>query len=119
MKKNYRYIGLWLCSMLMLLLTACGSSEGESGGEVPGGEGSMIAKDLEIDVYMPDHPVVTRADHGLVEPDEDEMVVNTLDIWVFVHETGEKVGYLSLNESTPVIFWEMKVFISLRLKAKR
>lgn len=101
MKKNYRYIGLWLCSMLMLLLTACGSSEGESGGEVPGGEGSMIAKDLEIDVYMPNHPVVTRADHGLVEPDEDEMVVNTLDIWVFVHETGEKVGYLSLNESTP------------------
>lgn len=87
--------------MLMLLLTACGGSEGESGGDVPGGDGSKIAKDLEIDVYMPDHPVVTRADNGMVEPDDDEMVVNTLDIWVFVHETGEEVGYLSLNESTP------------------
>ena len=85
----------------MLLLTACGGSEGESGGDDPGGDGSKIAKDLEIDVYMPDHPVVTRADHGMVEPDDDEMTVNTLDIWVFEHETGNNVGYLSLKESTP------------------
>lgn len=87
--------------MLMLFLTACGGSEGETGGDGPGGDGSKIAKDLEIDVYMPDHPVVTRADHGSVEPNDDEMGIKTLDIWVFEHETGNKVGYLSLNESTP------------------
>ena len=85
--------------MLMLLFTACSGSE--SDGDGSGNDGSKIAKDLEIDVYMPDHPVVTRADEGLVEPDEDEMVVNTLDIWVFIHDTGDLVGYLSLNESTP------------------
>lgn len=91
--------------MLMLLCGACGSEGG--GGEDPTPTPTPDKPDvkspstLEIHVYTPEHPVVTRAETDEVEPEEDEMAVNTLDIWVYVAEAkgslqvGDLVGHLS------------------------
>lgn len=105
MKRYNRYIGLWLSGMLMLLCGACskgGSDEdGGGSGEVP------VPKEpsnLEIHVYTPENPVVTRAEQ--VEPDADEKAIHTLDIWVFVSEdkgrfeAGTLIGHLSPQVST-------------------
>lgn len=104
---KYRHIGLWLSSMLVLLCLACSSSDGADA------ESSDVKNpsQLEIHVYTPGHPVVTRADVEKVNPDDDEKVVNSLQIWVFVNENmssaagalhvGDMVGYLSPQISTP------------------
>lgn len=107
MQKTYRHIGVWLCSMLLLLCQACGSSHNDDiAGDTPDVKGPS---QLEINVYTPGHPVVTRAEK--VNPDEDEKEVKSLQIWVFVSEdksseagtlsAGSLVGYLSPQISTP------------------
>ena len=98
MKIDNRHIALWLSGILMLLCQAC-SSDGDSD------EKSRAPSQLEIHVYTPGHPVVTRADEGYVDPDDPkEMDVNSLDIWVFVSENatglvnltpGQLVGHLT------------------------
>ena len=104
---KYRHIGLWLSTMFVLLCQACSSSDGADA-ESPD---VKAPSQLEIHVYTPGHPVVTRADVEKVNPDDDEKVVNSLQIWVFVsqektsaagtlHE-GDMVGYLSPQISTP------------------
>lgn len=73
-----------------VLLTAC-SSSGEE-------ENSATVEDcfLDIYVYAPDRPIVTRGDVGEIAPSaEAERTVKTLQIWVFKHADGSLVSYKS------------------------
>lgn len=89
----------------MLLCGACSSGDSDEDG---GGSGDKpVPKEpsnLEIHVYTPENPVVTRAEQ--VEPDADEKAIHTLDIWVFVSEdkgsfrAGTLIGHLSPQVST-------------------
>ena len=48
---------------------------------------------LEIHVYTPENPLVTRAE---VNPESEEMkAVKTLDIWVFLSSSGDLIGHLA------------------------
>lgn len=95
--------------MLMLLCMACGGSDSEpvGGGEIDKPKGHQ----LQINIFMPEHPVVTRSEPVLVNSDADENV-NSLDVWVFVsgekpttHFPAEKVvGHLSLDIANPSSF---------------
>lgn len=73
--------------LLAVLLTACRDNKEE-----------IVSPDedcyLDIYVYAPDRPIVTRGDVGEVKPKNDESKINTLQIWVFKHSNGDKVGYL-------------------------
>lgn len=77
--------------LVAVLLTACHSSD-ESG--------NSAEEDcyLEIYVYAPDRPIVTRGDVGEVKPADAESTVHTLQIWVFKSGNGNLVGY---HEATP------------------
>lgn len=103
MRKEYRHIALLLSSMLMLLCTACGSSDGDSDDNNPPKE-----HQLQINIFTPEHPVVTRTGE-LVNSNADENV-NTMDLWVFVSEAtqhfnvGKVVGHLSLDIADPSSF---------------
>lgn len=71
-----------------VLLTAC-----SSGGEE---ENSATVEDcfLDIYVYSPGRPIVTRGDVGEIAPSEEaERKVDTLQIWVFKHADGSLVSY--------------------------
>lgn len=50
---------------------------------------------LRIYVYAPSNPVHTRANNGDVTATAAEKEIHSLQIWVFEHETGDLVGYLS------------------------
>ena len=78
------YIG-WLMGILLMMLTACVSDEGSSSGPAV----------LKIYVFAPDRPIVTRADNGNVDAADAENVINSLQVWVFEHSNGNKVGYIS------------------------
>lgn len=113
MRIEYRHISLWLSSMLMLLCTACGGSGSESDDNNP----PKVQHHLQINIYTPEHPVVTRADAVQVKSNTDENV-NSLDVWVFVSEVttttipaddvkfkvGKVVGHLSLDIDKPESF---------------
>lgn len=100
-------MALWLSSMLLLLCTACGGSDSEPVG------GGVINKpkahQLQINIFTPEHPVVTRSEPVLVNSNDDENV-NSLDVWVFVSEAtehfavGKVVGHLSLDIANPSSF---------------
>ena len=83
------HIGWIWCSILLVLLTACSSSDGV---EQP--RPAM----LTIYVYSPDRPIITRAEVGPVNASEAENTVNSLQLWVF-DTSGNKVGYLSTTET--------------------
>lgn len=78
------YIG-WLMGILLMMLTACASDEGSS---------SRPAV-LKIYVFAPDRPIVTRADNGNVDAAEAEKAIDILQVWVFEHSNGNKVGHIS------------------------
>ena len=72
---------------IVLLLAAC-SKDGES----PEGTQPVI----NIYVYSPNNPVVTRGDVGNVDPinnNLNESLITSLQIWVFKHGTEELVSY--------------------------
>jgi len=76
----------------VVLLTAC-----SSGGEE---ENSATVEDcfLDIYVYAPDRPIVTRAEVGDIKAADEEKEVKSLKIWVFRYgdAAGAKaVGYLN------------------------
>ena len=82
--KELRVIGLMFFA---LLLVAC-SSDGESP--------EQMQPVINIYVYSPDQPVVTRGDIGNVDPiknDLNESLITSLQIWVFEHGTGNLVSY--------------------------
>lgn len=83
-----RVIGLML---IVLLFSAC---SGDS-------ESSETKQPTVISVYVfsPNNPIITRADVGPVAPIDNTTVnegkITKLQIWVFNHDTGEKIAYYS------------------------
>ena len=88
---------MWML-LVIVLLTACSDHSGESSDE----NGDCF---LDIYVYSPEHPMLTRADVGeIASRSVAENTVHTLQIWVFKHSDGSKaVGYL---ETTPTFLNE-------------
>lgn len=87
-----RYIDRWMLLLLAVLLTACQGSD----------EGNNSSEDcyLDIHVYAPDRPIVTRGDVGDVASVDAEKKVYSLQIWVFKSNGGDKVGYLGVDQSS-------------------
>ena len=83
-KSELRVIGLLF---IILLLAAC-SNDSESPEETK--------PVLNVYVYSPDHPTITRGDVGNVDPINNtisESEIKTLQIWVFEHGTETLVSY--------------------------
>ena len=98
---------MWML-LVIVLLTACSDHSGESSDE----------KDdcfLNIYVYAPERPMLTRADVGdIVSRSVKEHMVHSLQIWVFKHGDGSLVGYLDtkptfLNETPGQEKFQIKV----------
>lgn len=71
----------------VLLLTACSKNEDSPEETKPV---------INVYVYSPDHPIITRGDVGNVNPIDNtisESLINSLQIWVFVHGTNTLVSY--------------------------
>lgn len=99
-------IDRWMLLLVLVLLTACKSSDEENRPE----EDCY----LNIYVYAPDRPIVTRGDVGEITPADAESKVHNLQIWVFKSGNGALVGYLPatptfLNEATGQEMYRMKV----------
>jgi hypothetical protein len=76
--------------LLVMLLTACHSDDKE---EIVDPDEDCY---LDIYVYAPDRPIVTRGDVGDIKARPDaESTVHTLQIWVFKNSDGSLVGYLN------------------------
>lgn len=85
-----RYLSLLLGSIfLMLLMVSCSQEETDT----------KQPTVLTIYVYPPERPVATRAADTGVEGLEEENKVSKLQIWVFEHETGNRVSYLDADVS--------------------
>lgn len=91
--------------LVVVLLTACHSNDEDS-----------TDRDcyLDIYVYAPDRPIVTRGDVGEITPADAEKEVKTLQIWVFKNSDGTKVGYVQatphlLNGTTGQEVFRMEV----------
>ena len=83
-----------LLLLTVLLFAACQSSREEEP-EPPLPEEDCY---LDIYVYAPDRPIVTRGDVGEITPIDGESKVTSLKIWVFRHgaaESATAVGYLN------------------------
>jgi hypothetical protein len=100
-------MALWLSSMLLLLCTACGGSDSEPVGG--GVNNKPTTHQLQINIFTPEHPVVTRSEPVLVNSKADENV-NSMDVWVVVSQptahftVGKVVGHLSLDIANPSSF---------------
>ena len=101
-------IEVWMLLMVAMLLTACSDHSGEGSDE----KGDCF---LNIYVYAPEHPMLTRADVGTIASrTAKEHEVKTLQIWVFKHSDGGLVGYLEakptfLNETPGQEKFQIKV----------
>ena len=85
-------IDRWMLLLLAVLLTAChGSDEDDSSSE---------DCYLDIHVYAPDRPIVTRGDVGEVLPSDAEKTVHSLQIWAFKNKDGARVGYLDVDPAS-------------------
>ena len=80
--------------MAVILLAACRSGSED----IPGGGNQDCY--LLIYVYAPGRPIVTRVDTNLKTATEQESKIHKLQLWVFKHDTGEKVGYLEEDDVT-------------------
>ena len=92
-----RYIDRWMLLLLTVLLLAACQSSGEEEPEPPLPEEDCY---LDIYVYAPDRPIVTRGDVGEIVPIDEESEVTTLKIWVFRHSdavSAKAVGYLDAD----------------------
>lgn len=78
---------------MVVMLVLCACSGGSSEPEV---EVKKQPTMLDIYVYAPDNPAITRSDNGNVAADSDnEKKISSLHIWVFRHRDGELMGYLN------------------------
>lgn len=89
-----KIIDKWMLLLMAVLLTACSGSNEENNG--PSDEEDCY---LEIYVYAPGRPIVTRGDEGEIDPTDDESKVTSLKIWVFKYADGTPVGYLEADPS--------------------
>ena len=94
-----RHIEQWLMGgmlMLLLILTACGSSSTEDELQPQKPKEKPV---LKIYLFAPESPIVTRADIGSVDASDAEKAIHTIDVWVFEHEAPyKKVSYIHLND---------------------
>ena len=95
---RHRYILQWLlCSILIVLFSACSSSSVEEGVT------HQQAK-LAIYVYAPEQAAAkknappTRSDVGEVDAITNEGTIKSLHIWIYEQETGNYVGYFSTED---------------------
>ena len=79
--KELRTIALMF---FVLLLVACSKNEDSPEETKPV---------INVYVYSPDHPTITRGDKGNVDPIGNESLIKSLQIWVFEHGTGNFVSY--------------------------
>lgn len=107
--KKVLNIEMWML-LVIVLLTACSDNSG----------GSSEEKEdcfLNIYVYAPGHPMLTRADVGeIAARSEAEHQVKTLQIWVFKHSDGSLVGYL---DATPTFLNETDGHEMFRMEVSR
>ena len=98
MKSEKRHIGWWLSGiMMLLLLTACGSSSSDE--VTPQPDKPKEKPVLKIYLFAPESPIVTRASTGSVDASQAERAIHTIDIWVFEHESpNKKVSYIHLDD---------------------
>ena len=89
-----KIIDKWMLLLMAVLLTACSGGNEENNG--PSEEEDCF---LEIYVYAPGRPIVTRGDEGEIDPTDDESKVTSLKIWVFKYADGTPVGYLEADPS--------------------
>ena len=83
-----RVIGLML---IVLLFSAC-SGDSESS------ETTKQPTVISVYVFSPNNPIITRSDVGPVAPivnDVNEGKISKLQIWVFNHDTGDRIAYYS------------------------
>ena len=83
--KMIRDIG-WM--LIMLLLIACSGDSGSTDAKQPAV--------INVYVFAPDKPIITRGDIGEVDPinnDESESKITSLQIWVFEHNTDNLISY--------------------------
>ena len=76
--------------LVVLLLTACSSESDTTETKQP--------PVINIYVYAPDKPMITRGDIGDVNPIDNtinESIITKLQIWVFDNESGDLVAYYS------------------------
>ena len=90
----------FLGSLLMVLLTACSSSE-------DGGDGVAKQPTLTIYVYSPERTAATnqysaprRAETGNVQTVGEESAIHSLQIWIYESENKALVGYLDTEDVT-------------------
>ena len=81
MNSELRVIGLMF---FVLLLAACSKD-----GDLPENTQPVI----NVYVYSPEHPMITRGDIGNVAAINNESEIKTLQIWVFEHGTENLVSY--------------------------
>lgn len=89
MVKNSIHIGWIWSGIILMLLTACSSSD-----DTARRQPTM----LTIYVYSPERPMLTRSDVGTFDATEAENKVTSLQIWIY-DEVGNRVGYLSTKET--------------------
>lgn len=75
---------------VMLVLCACSGGSSEPEVEV-----KKQPTMLDIYVYAPDNPAITRSDNGSVAASDNEKKISSLHIWVFRHSDGTLMGYLN------------------------
>ena len=80
--------------VVMLVLCACSSGSSEPEVEV-----KKQPTMLDIYVYAPDNPAITRSDNGSVAASDNEKKISSLHIWVFRHSDGTLMGYLNPDVS--------------------
>ena len=77
---------------MVVMLVLCACSGGSSEPEV---EVKKQPTMLDIYVYAPDNPAITRSDNGSVAASDNEKKISSLHIWVFRHSDGTLMGYLN------------------------
>lgn len=87
-----------LTFILALMLMACSSSSDEVE-KTPSQEEKEQQPMLSFYVYAPEHPLLTRATVGDVDPIGYEAQVNSLQIWVFETANGKLVAYYEPKSS--------------------
>ncbi len=82
---------------MVVMLVLCACSGGSSEPEV---EVKKQPTMLDIYVYAPDNPAITRSDNGSVAASDNEKKISSLHIWVFRHSDGTLMGYLNPDVSS-------------------
>ena len=100
-RDRHIHILQWLlCSIVIVLLSACSSGDADEG---PAGA-TYKQPMLAIHIYAPEQAAVkrnaaqTRADVGEVDPITNEGTIKSLQLWVYESETGNYVGYFSTDD---------------------